>query len=51
MLTLLFSKYWIYNSIDVKAAFLLGRCIEREVFINPPKEYRKYSMATENLCL
>ena len=37
-LTLLVSMGWQINSLDIKAAFLQGSHIEREVFIIPPKE-------------
>ena len=30
---------WICNSLDVKAAFLQGDPIERNIFIKPPKEF------------
>ena len=32
------SKKWICNSIDIKAAFLQGAHIERDVFLRPPPE-------------
>ena len=32
---------WNVNSLDVKAAFLQGNKIERDLFVMPPKEYRK----------
>ena len=32
------SKKWLINSIDIKAAFLQGKEIERKVFLRPPKE-------------
>ena len=35
-LTIMVSKGWTCNSIDVKVAFLQGRQIDREVFIEPP---------------
>ena len=37
-LTLLVSMGWQINSLDIKAAFLQGNHIERDVFIIPPKE-------------
>ena len=37
-LTLLATMGWQINSLDVKAAFLQGSPIEREVFIIPPRE-------------
>lgn len=33
------SKGWTCHSIDVKAAFLQGNNIERDVFLRPPPEY------------
>ena len=38
ILTVLASKKWKCRSIDIKAAFLQGRPIERNVFLFPPKE-------------
>ena len=35
------SNSWECNSIDVKAAFLQGKYIERDVYLIPPKEFRK----------
>ncbi len=37
-LTLFASMNWKINSLDIKAAFLQGNPIEREVYIMPPKE-------------
>ena len=31
-------RHWEINSIDIKAAFLQGKPIEREVYLRPPKE-------------
>ena len=31
-------KGWVINSMDIKTAFLQGNCLEREIFIQPPKE-------------
>ena len=38
MLTIAASNNWKIQSVDIKAAFLQGKCIEREVFLRPPKE-------------
>ena len=35
------SKGWKINSLDVKAAFLQGKLIEREMFLEPPKEFKE----------
>ena len=32
------SMKWSINSIDIKAAFLQGKSIDRELFLKPPKE-------------
>ena len=32
------SKQWDINSIDIKAAFLQGKELDREIFLKPPKE-------------
>ena len=37
-LTIAASNCWTVNSIDIKAAFLQGRPIDRRVFLKPPKE-------------
>lgn len=38
-LSLVPSFGWKCNSIDIKAAFLQGKSIEREIFVRPPKEF------------
>lgn len=38
MLTLASSYKWNVSTIDIKAAFLQGKPIERDVFLKPPKE-------------
>ena len=35
------AKGWKVQSLDVKAAFLQGKTIERDVFVKPPVEFRK----------
>ena len=37
-LSIIASKKWKCNSIDIKAAFLQGEDFQREVFLKPPKE-------------
>ena len=37
-LSIMASKNWKCNSIDIKAAFLQGDNFERDVFLRPPKE-------------
>ena len=32
------SKCWTINSLDIKCAFLQGKCIDRELFVKPPPE-------------
>ena len=44
LLAIAVSKQWIIHSLDIKAAFLQGKNIERELYIQPPKEFRKKSM-------
>ena len=38
LLTVASSFGWKINSMDIKAAFLQGKAIDREVFLRPPKE-------------
>ena len=38
LLTILASKKWQCQSIDIKSAFLQGKDIERDVYVRPPKE-------------
>ena len=38
LLTILASKKWQCQSIDIKSAFLQGNNIERDVYLRPPKE-------------
>ena len=35
------SKGWSSETIDIKAAFLQGKQIEREIFVMPPKEIKE----------
>ena len=39
MFTVVASNSWKCNSIDIKAAFLQGNKIERDIFVKPPKEF------------
>ena len=41
MLAVATSRNWKINTLDIKAAFLQGNKIIRDVYINPPKEFRK----------
>ena len=41
MLAIAVSNTWTVKSLDIKAAFLQGKQIERELFVMPPKEVRK----------
>lgn len=41
MLTIVVSKGWDCHCIDVKAAFLQGKMINRDVYLLPPREYSK----------
>ena len=38
MLAIASSRNYVINSIDIKAAFLQGKRIDREVYLKPPKE-------------
>ena len=38
LLAIIASKQWTLNSIDIKAAFLQGRELTRDVYIIPPPE-------------
>lgn len=40
-LVILSWKNWIPNAIDVQAAFLQGKTIDRNVFLKPPPEFRE----------
>ena len=39
-LAIIATKNWKCNSIDIKAAFLQGKSINRDVYLKPPKEFR-----------
>ena len=39
VLAIAVSKGWLPHSLDVKAAFLQGDPIERDVFLRPPREF------------
>ena len=41
MLTIGAAKGWSCKSLDIKAAFLQGKPLEREVFLKPPSEFKK----------
>ena len=41
MLGIIAGKEWTIHSLDVKAAFLQGESIERELYLTPPLEFRK----------
>ena len=41
LLAVAVSKDWHLHSLDVKAAFLQGKQIERDIYIKPPKEFRE----------
>ena len=41
LLALAVSKDWVIHALDVKAAFLQGKPIDRLLYVNPPKDYRK----------
>ncbi len=40
MLTIAASQGWTVQSTDIKSAFLQGKEIERDIFIQPPKEWK-----------
>jgi hypothetical protein len=49
-ITVTVAKGWKICSVDVKSAFLQGTNIEREVFVKPPKEFkRKFGKALRRL--
>ena len=41
LLAISISKDWILEALDIKAAFLQGGNIERELYVTSPKEFRK----------
>ncbi|XP_057309994.1 uncharacterized protein LOC130647993 [Hydractinia symbiolongicarpus] len=41
MLSILACKEWDCNSIDIKAAFLQEKPIEKDIYLKPPKEFQK----------
>ena len=50
--TLLVSRRWVCNSIDVKAAFLQGKEIDWDIFIEPPPECEKQNVIWKlNVCV
>ena len=49
--TLMMTKRWKCNSIDVRAAFLQGKQIERDVFIKPPPEVESKNIWKLNVCV
>ena len=52
MTSILVSKGWESNGIDVKAAFLQGKAIDRDVYIKPPPEFEKHNTLWKlNVCI
>ena len=50
--SLIVLKGWICNGIDVKAAFLQGKHIDSDVYIEPPPEIEKKDMVWKlNVCV
>lgn len=43
-LTLIAAHGWNCNSIDIKAAFLQGESIDRDIYLKPPKEFDNGSL-------
>ena len=41
MLAISLAREWEIQSLDIKAAFLQGKQIDRDLFLTPPKEFRK----------
>ena len=41
VISLIVANGWVCKSLDVYAAFLQGKPIERDLYIEPPKEYKK----------
>ena len=41
LLAVAVAKGWSINTLDVKAAFLQGKSIDRDLFVTPPKEFRE----------
>ena len=50
-LSLIASKKWPINSIDVKTAFLQGKNLERNAFVRPPKEAHTNKFWKLNKCV
>ena len=38
VLAIAVAKQWVVKAIDIKSAFLQGKCIQRDVYLKPPKE-------------
>ena len=38
VISIIASKEWAVNSLDIKAAFLQGKELDREIYLKPPKE-------------
>ncbi|XP_066911985.1 uncharacterized protein [Clytia hemisphaerica] len=49
--TLMMTNGWKCNSIDVRAAFLQGKQIDRDVFIKPPPEVENKNIWKLNVCV
>ena len=51
LFSLITSKKWLINSIDVETAFLQGKELERNVLVRPPKEAETNKIWHLNNCL
>ena len=51
VLSIIASKKWTLNSLDVKTAFLQGNVIERTVHVKPPKEHESNKLWKLNKCV
>ena len=38
VLSIIASKNWSLNALDIKAAFLQGKSLDRDIFLKPPRE-------------
>ena len=51
MFSLIASKKWPINAIDVKGAFLQGKDLERYIIVRPPKEAQTSKIWKLNKCV
>ncbi|XP_077974967.1 uncharacterized protein LOC144430759 [Styela clava] len=51
LIAIVAQKKWKLHTIDIKTAFLQGNCVDREIFLKPPKEAGTTKLWKLNKCV